>query len=162
MYKRYENHYLATPNQMEELVKKITHNGELFAMIIRGVPQDEGAFFYTPNDLSQQVAVMKHSAGRQIDAHIHKPHKREVHYTQEVLILRKGTLRMDIYDPHHNYLKSYLLRAGDIALLVAGGHGFEVVDDVEMIEVKQGPFLPEADKMKIPAVNQANINIEDL
>ena len=60
--------------------------------------------------------------------------------TQEVLIIKKGILRVDFYDEYEDYLESRNLYAGDIILLVSGGHGFKVIDEVEMIEVKQGPY----------------------
>jgi hypothetical protein len=93
---------------------------------------------------------MRHPAGKIIDPHLHTPHRREVMHTNEVLILKRGRLRVDFYSDSRDYAISRVLRAGDVILLVKGGHGFEVLEDVEMIEVKQGPFAGDADKTRFP------------
>ena len=69
-------------------------------------------------------------------------------YTQEVLFIKKGKLKVDFYNEHQNYLESRILEAGDVILLASGGHGFEVLEEIEMIEVKQGPFTGENDKTR--------------
>ncbi|HSW61451.1 MAG TPA: hypothetical protein VLJ60_11665, partial [bacterium] len=85
----------------------------------------------------------------------HNP--REVVYTQEVLVMRKGKLRVDFYDNERNYLESRILEAGDVILLASGGHGFEVIEDVEMIEVKQGPYAGENDKTRFVGVTRGEV-----
>ena len=70
-----------------------------------------------------------------------------MHYTQEVLFIKKGKLRIDFYDEERKYLESRILKAGDSILLASGGHGLEVLEEVEMIEVKQGPYIGEKDKI---------------
>jgi mannose-6-phosphate isomerase-like protein (cupin superfamily) len=122
--------------------------GTIYAMIIRSSFTAEGVNFFTPNDFSQQLAYMRHPAGRIIDAHVHNPVPREVHYTLEVLFIRRGRLRVDFYDKEQNYLQSRELARGDTILLAEGGHGFEVIEEVEMIEVKQGPYAGDADKTR--------------
>jgi mannose-6-phosphate isomerase-like protein (cupin superfamily) len=79
---------------------------------------------------------------------------REVHYTQEVLFIRRGVLRVDFYDDRQNYLESRTLHGGDTILLASGGHGFEVLEEVEMIEVKQGPYAGEHDKIRFEAADK--------
>ncbi|NTW68049.1 MAG: hypothetical protein HGB21_17330, partial [Nitrospirae bacterium] len=102
---------------------------------------------------SQQLGFMKHPTGKVIEPHVHNAVAREVHYTNEVLFIRKGKLRVDFYDEQQRYLKSRVLAAGDVILLISCGHGFEVVEDVEMFEVKQGPFAGERDKTKFKCGN---------
>jgi mannose-6-phosphate isomerase-like protein (cupin superfamily) len=104
--------------------------------------------FFTPDNLSQQLAYISHPPGKLIDPHIHNPVQREVLNTQEVLIIRKGALRVDFYDERQTYLESRRLDAGDVILLAEGGHGFEVIEELEMIEVKQGPYAGEGDKTR--------------
>ena len=65
-----------------------------------------------------------------------------------MLLIKKGSLRVDFYDGSRNYLESRILAAGDVILLAAGGHGFEVLEEVEMIEVKQGPYAGDNDKTR--------------
>ncbi len=128
-------------------VEQILQDGQLLALIVRAGFQAPGVRFFTPGHLSQQLAHMQHPAGHVIPAHRHNPVVREVTLTQEVLILRRGRLRVDFYDDRGAYLQSRELGAGDVILLASGGHGFEVLDEVEMIEVKQGPYAGDADKV---------------
>ncbi|MBT6563829.1 MAG: hypothetical protein HON76_15020 [Candidatus Scalindua sp.] len=130
------------------MIKEIKHQGQLLALIISNKFKESGIHFFTPNDLSQQLAFMKHPKGKTIQPHIHNPVPRQVHYTQEVLILKKGKLRVDFYDEQQNYLESHILEAGDVILLAAGGHGFEVLEEIEMFEVKQGPYAGNSDKTR--------------
>ncbi len=82
---------------------------------------------------------------------MHNPIVREVHYTQEVLFIRSGKLRVDFYDEEKHYLKSRVLEGGDTILLASGGHGFEILEELEMFEVKQGPYAGDMDKTLFPA-----------
>ena len=130
------------------LVERVIHNNQIYAIIIRGNYSNDGVEFFTPDDFSQQLAFMKHPKGKIIQPHLHNVVTREVHYTKEVLVIRKGTLQVDFYDDNKNYIESRKLGSGDIILLAFGGHGFKCLDDVEMIEVKQGPYLGDADKVR--------------
>ena len=132
--------------QVEEVRKK----NKLLAMIIRNEYDCSGVDFITPNEFSQQVAYMHHPAGKVIDAHVHNMVHRNVVLTQEVLFIKKGILRVDFYDEYEDYLESRDLHAGDIILLVSGGHGFQVLEEVEMIEVKQGPYAGEQEPAEQP------------
>ena len=96
---------------------------------------------------------MHYAPGKMIPAHVHNPVWREVQYTQEVLFIKKGKLRVDFYDEQQQYLESRMLQAGDTILLITGGHGFEVVEELEMIEVKQGPYLGDQDKTRFPGIS---------
>lgn len=133
-------------NCMEHVDRIKGPNGELLAIIVHGTINVPGVTFLTEGVLSQQLAYMQHPRGKTIDAHIHLPVKREVAYTQEVLVIRKGTLKVNFFTDRKDYLSSYILNAGDVILLIQGGHGFEVLADLEMFEVKQGPYAGEFDK----------------
>lgn len=139
--------------QVEEVKKK----NKLLAMIIRNDYVCDGVDFITPNEYSQQVAYMHHPAGKVIDAHVHNMVHRNVVLTQEVLFIKKGTLRVDFYDEYEDYLESRDLHAGDIILLVSGGHGFQALEEIEMIEVKQGPYAGEQDKRRFENVSKDQI-----
>lgn len=130
------------------MIERISHADQLMAIIVRAAFSEPGISFFTPNELSQQLAYMRHPAGKIIQPHVHNPVPREVHYTQEVLFIRKGVLRVDFYDNDQDYLESRMVYRGDTILLATGGHGFEVIEEVEMIEVKQGPYAGEADKTR--------------
>lgn len=138
---------------MENLVKQIEYNGKIFAIIIKNDYSKEGVEFFTPNDFSQQLAYMKHPKGKKIDAHTHNVVPREISYTKEVLVIRKGKLRVDFYEDNQTYIASHIVEQGDIILLAFGGHGFECLEEVEMIEIKQGPYLGEQDKVRFKGVD---------
>src|SRR5262245_9643401 len=133
---------------MSNSVEEIKHNGEILALILRNEYAKPGITFFTPNDFSQQLAYMQHPAGKLIDPHFHNPVPRIVAYTQEVLFIKRGRLRVDFFDGQQQYLESRILKAGDVILLVKGGHGFEVLEQLEMIEVKQGPYAGDQDKTR--------------
>ena len=128
--------------------ERIEHAGVPLAVIVRREFAEPGIHFFTPGEFSQQLGFMRHPAGKVIEAHVHNPAPRTVAYTQEALFIRRGRLRVDFYDEEQTYLESRELRGGDVILLVQGGHGFEVLEDVEMIEVKQGPYAGDADKIR--------------
>lgn len=139
--------------KIEEIKKK----DKLIAVIIRDDYSCEGVNFITPEDYSQQVAYMRHSTGKKIDAHVHNLIHRNVVMTQEVLFIKKGKLRVDFYDEYEDYLESVVLDSGDVILLVSGGHGFTVLEEVEMIEVKQGPYSGDADKKRFEGISDKEV-----
>jgi mannose-6-phosphate isomerase-like protein (cupin superfamily) len=136
------------------MLTTITKGEQLLAIIISHRFSKPGIHFFTPDDLSQQLAYMRHPAGKEIPPHVHNPVAREVTFTQEVLFIKSGKLRVDFYDDDRTYLESRILEAGDTILLAAGGHGFEVLEEVEMIEVKQGPYAGDQDKTRFEAVDK--------
>lgn len=109
-----------------------------------------GPGFVTPHDLGLQVAVMERPQSYSIPSHEHLPVPRATVGTQEVLLIRQGTLRADLYDPDRQYVGSVELQAGDAIILITGGHGFFVSEDCLFIEVKQGPYVEGRDKQIFP------------
>lgn len=136
----------------KELVQQITYKNRVLALIISSDFSQPGIHFFTPNNFSQQVAYMNHRKGKVIQPHLHNPVPRQVFHTQEVLLIKKGKLRVDFYNQQQEYLESRVLEAGEIVLLIEGGHGFEVLEELEMIEVKQGPFVEEQDKTRFKGI----------
>jgi mannose-6-phosphate isomerase-like protein (cupin superfamily) len=134
------------------MVYRVIHNDELLALIIPHDFSEPGIHFFTPGELSQQLAYLRHPAGKIIQPHLHNPVRREVHFTQEVLFIKRGKLRVDFYDNEQKFLESLILEAGDVILLAAGGHGFEVLEEVEMVEVKQGPYAGDNDKTRFAGI----------
>ena len=142
-------------------IERIEADSKLLAIIIYRSFNKAGIEFFTPAELSQQLAYMCHPAGKVIEAHVHNPVPRKVSYTQEVLFIKRGKLRVDFYDPRKNYLHSRILEAGDVILLISGGHGFEVLEEIEMIEVKQGPHIGEEDKTRFRGITSDRVLIKD-
>lgn len=130
------------------MIEEIKYKDEVLAIIVRHNYFNEGISFFTPGEFSQQLAYMNHPKGKIIQPHVHNLVKREVHYTKEVLFIKKGKLRVDFYSNDFFYLESRVLESGDVILLSEGGHGFEILEDIEMFEVKQGPYVGDADKIR--------------
>ncbi len=141
------------------MIETILHNKIQLAYIIRADYHAEGVKFFTPDSYSQQLAYMSHKAGHKIDAHVHNQVNRQVEFTQEVLVIRKGRLRVDFYNKNQKYLESRELKAGDIILLASGGHGFQVIEDLEMIEIKQGPYAGNSDKTRFEAIDEKLVKV---
>ena len=138
-------------NKFEDdlMIETITDSkNETLAIIVRSSYDKKGITFVTPDDYSQQLAYMHHPKGHVILPHIHNEVKREILYTKEVLIIKKGKLRCDFYTDEQEYIKSIVISSGDVILLVSGGHGFECLEETEMLEVKQGPYAGEHDKIR--------------
>jgi hypothetical protein len=134
-------------------IENIVFNDEILAIIVRKDFSKPGIHFLTSDDYSQQLAYMRHPAGKKIQPHLHNAVNRKVTYTQEVLFIKKGKLRVDFYSREQKYLESKILEAGDIILLATGGHGFEVLEELEMFEVKQGPYVELEDKVRFTGIS---------
>jgi hypothetical protein len=130
------------------MVEKILHAGQTLAIIIRSNFKAPGIEFFTPGDYSQQLGYMNRPPGYVIPPHVHNCIDRTVTLTQEVLFIKSGKVRVDFYSDNQNYLQSTILSNGDTILLATGGHGFEMIEQTEMIEVKQGPYSGDADKTR--------------
>ena len=144
------------------MIENITHNSLYLAIIIRASFKREGIEFFTPDTYTQQLAYMNRPAGYVIQPHLHNPLKREVEFTKEVIFIKSGMVRVDFYDESQEYLKSTVLHQGDVILLAYGGHGFEILENCEMIEVKQGPYAGEQDKTRFEPVDSNKIKFRDL
>lgn len=129
-------------------VERIYHEGMELALIIRCSFRKDGIEFFTPGTYSQQIGYMNRPAGYVIAPHVHNPLQREVQYTNEVLFVKSGRVRVDFYSEAQAYLESTVLETGDVILLARGGHGFEMLEPTEMIEVKQGPYAGNRDKTR--------------
>jgi len=141
------------------MIEQIIHQDQLLALIVSHQFNQPGIHFFTPNELSQQLAYMRHPTGKLIPPHVHNPVIREVQYTQEVLLIKKGKLRVDFYSEQQQYLESRCLEAGDVILLIKGGHGFEVLEEIEMLEVKQGPYVGEQDKTRFSGIPAGQVKL---
>ena len=135
-------------------VKKIENQDELLAIIIKSDYNTPGITFFTPEHLPQQLAFMSHRAGKKIVPHIHNAVHRDIFDTAEVLIIKKGKMQIDFYSYDEIFIQSEMLGVGDIVLLYKGGHGFTIIEDVEMFEVKQGPYLGELDKRRFAPIKE--------
>ena len=142
------------------MIEKIIYKKKLLALIVRGkYRKKKGITFFTPNESTQQFGFMKHKKDHLIKPHLHKRRITKISYTSEVILLLKGKLRVDFYNLFQKYLFSKILKKGDIVMLVHGGHGFKILKDIEMLEIKQGPYSLIKDKIKFENVNDNKIRI---
>lgn len=142
------------------MIERVLVAEQVQALILRSGYKDDGIAFFTPDDFSQQLGYMNRPAGYVIPPHVHNPVPREVQFTKEVLFIRSGKVRVDFYDDDQNYLESHILNQGDVILLAFGGHGFEMLEESEIIEVKQGPYAGEADKTRFSPVPPDQITLK--
>lgn len=133
---------------MNNQIDRVVHENSLLAIIIRSDFSKDGIEFFTPDDFSQQLAYMNRPEGYKISPHIHNKVERQVFYTQEVLFIKRGKVKINFFDDNKNSIDARILQTGDVILLASGGHGFEMLEPTEMIEVKQGPFAGEKDKTR--------------
>jgi hypothetical protein len=141
------------------MIETICADSKTLAIIIRASFKEDGIHFFTPNDFSQQLAYMKRPAGYVIQPHIHNSVPREVLFTKEVLVIKSGRVRVDFYTDDKKYLESTILVTGDVILLAFGGHGFYILDEAEIIEVKQGPYAGDQDKSRFDPIEPGQINM---
>lgn len=142
-------------------IERVISKGETLAVIVRRDYSEAGVHFFTPNEYSQQLGFMHHPAGKVIQPHVHTPVQREVTLTQEVLFIRKGRLRVDFYSRDQEYIESRTLEAGDVILLASAGHGFQVLEELEMFEIKQGPYAEHKDKIRFEGIVGKDAVVKD-
>lgn len=142
------------------MLETVAYGDVILAFILRAGYHADGIQFFTPDDFSQQLGYMNRPQGYVIPPHVHNPVVREVQFTKEVLIIRLGKVRVDFYDDGQNYLESRILNQGDIVLLAFGGHGFEMLEASEIVEVKQGPYAGEGDKTRFTGIDGAAAKVK--
>jgi hypothetical protein len=135
-------------------IEQLISDSQIIAVIIHHEFTKDGIEFFTPGDFSQQLGYMKHQKGETIQEHIHVLHVREVQYTQETLFIKKGRVKINFYHHDKSFFTSRELKTGDVILLASGGHGFEFLEETEMIEVKQGPYCGDQDKERFMEKNE--------
>ncbi len=142
------------------MIKKIYDGDNILAIIVSNKFNEPGIHFFTPDDFSQQLAYMKHPKGKTILPHVHNRVPRQVEYTQEILFIKSGKIRVDFYGINQKYIESHILSQHDVILLIKGGHGFEVLEEIEMFEIKQGPYVGENDKTRFTGIHSKEIKIK--
>jgi mannose-6-phosphate isomerase-like protein (cupin superfamily) len=128
------------------VVDEILSDGIVHAIVVRAAFKADGITFFTSPDAPQQLGYMHHRAGHQVAAHTHHDVSPTQLAAQEVLMVRSGRIRVDFFRSDHAYLCSRVLGVGDVVLLAAGGHSVTVLEECELIEVKQGPYRGTCEK----------------
>jgi len=140
------------------MLEVIKNNNEILGYIIK-YKKKIGVNFLTPKKLNHQIGFIKHKKKYVIKPHRHFKNLRKINYTSEVLLITKGKIRVDFYSKKEKYLFSRIIKKNEIIILIAGGHGFEVLKNCEIIEVKQGPYNQKKDKIVFKPINNKFIKI---
>lgn len=128
------------------MIEVLSQGGAVLAVIVKAAERRvDGVKFVTHVDDALQVAVMNHAAGREVRPHFHPTIVRTIYGTPEVLIIERGRVKLTLYDG--DMRPEHVLETGDIVVLKSGGHGLTMLEDAEIIEVKQGPYAAERDKV---------------
>ncbi len=124
------------------MIERILYKKKLFAIIIRSKFKTSGISFFTEPKNSMQSGYINYKKNHIIIPHYHPKQKKIIYDTNEVLFIKKGKIRINFFDIKNlkKIIKSKILYKGDIVHILNGGHGFKVLQDVEMIEIKQGPY----------------------
>jgi hypothetical protein len=111
----------------------------------------EGLKFFSQDEEYIQVGTWGYNEGKQLLAHTHNPVPRQIEWTKEVLYIRKGSISANIYDTSENKVATLTAHAGDVLILLRGGHGYSILEDgTEVLEVKNGPYLgADADRRRL-------------
>lgn len=122
------------------MVEIIENDGISFALILRRNIKTEGVKFFSSDDMSLQLGILKHKQGANVKPHIHKPTKKIINNVQEVLHVEYGVVECNFYNDEGGKVKSTILNEGDTILLINGGHGFNILENSKIFEIKQGPY----------------------
>ena len=143
------------------MIEKVYNKKKLYALIVRNsYKKKKGVSFFTDKNATQQFGYMNHKKDYIILPHRHNKRQSKILLTTEVIIILKGILRVDFYNNKEKYLFSKKLYSNDLIMLSNGGHGFKVLKDIQMIEVKQGPYSLSMDKVKFEKFNEIKIKIK--
>jgi hypothetical protein len=123
-------------------IEKIVDGDSTLAIIIRNADWETGLNFVSSGEDYQQVGIWGYNKGQKLAPHIHFVAPRQVLRTQEVIFVKDGRVRADIYTHEKKFLKSVELERGDTIILLNGGHGYEILsDNTKVLEVKNGPYV---------------------
>ena len=137
-----------TKKNSSSFFENIYDGNNLVACILKSNYISSGIDFLTEPTVDMQLGYMRHKSGHIIKPHVHNKYKREIYTTSEALFLKSGSVRVQIYTDKMQHLKELIMGKGDFLLLLGGGHSFELLEDSELIEIKQGPYAGDKDKMR--------------
>ena len=133
---------------MKKFLEEIKKSEVLLGIIIKAEYEESGISFLTSADNILQVGYMSYSEKKVIQPHIHNKYKRNIEGTQEVIYVKEGKVRVSFYDENKEFVCMRELYTGDCVVLIGGGHGFEILEPTKMIEIKNGPYAYDQDKIR--------------
>jgi len=139
-------------------IESIEYFGIKYAEIIWGDTQVEETTFFSPPNSSFQFGLLAHKAGFVEPPHYHKPFTRQIHDLQQMFVVQKGKVAVQLYSETGDLLREIVLNAGDAIVLIHGIHSIQVLEDMQCISVKQGPFLGSVyDKIIVEKINDSSL-----
>ena len=125
-------------------------NGKIISIVYRDSDWVEGLNFITPDEMFVQVGSWWYRKGKKLESHVHKDFERKTMRTQEMTYVKKGSMRVLLYDDKQKYLDDFIISKGDTAVFAYGGHGYEILEDnTQILEAKNGPYIDvDTDKTK--------------
>lgn len=130
------------------MLETIEHNGTRYAEIIWADTRVDVTTFFSPPESSFQFGLLAHKAGFVEPPHYHQPFARQIDDLQQMFVVQRGVVAVDLFDDAGHKLREIVMRAGDAIVLIHGVHAIRVLEDMQCITVKQGPFLG-AEKDKV-------------
>ncbi len=123
-------------------IERIVDQDQTLAIVIRGSDWEPGLNFASSDEDYQQIGLWRYDKGTKLSQHIHLTNPRNVSHTQEVVFIKQGRVRANIYTEQRIFLKSIELQRGDLMVMLKGGHGYDILEDnTQVLEVKNGPFM---------------------
>ncbi|MFY0651337.1 MAG: hypothetical protein JXQ96_04855 [Cyclobacteriaceae bacterium] len=135
-------------------VDVIEYNGTKYAEIIWANTTVETTTFFSPEESSFQFGLLAHKSGFEEPPHFHKPFKREISDLQQMFLVQKGKVIVELYTDMGDLLKEITLSVGDAVVLIHGCHALRVIEDMQCISVKQGPFLGDENDKVFVTINK--------
>ncbi len=132
-------------------ITEIKLDNKVFARIIPSSDWSSGLSFFSEDNDFIQVGAWCYEKGKKLLAHIHNHAERLITHTQEVLYIKKGSIKASIYNAEGDFLEALVVNEGDTLILLHGGHGYEILENgTQVLEVKNGPYLgAEVDRRRI-------------
>ncbi len=131
-----------------DLSEKVYSDGKLLAYVLRNDLTPDKTTFITPSEINLQLGYVVYPAGGEVLRHMHRPIERNIKGTTEILFIKKGRCMMDIFDEQQKLVTSLELNQGDTVLMIGGGHGFRMLEDTILLEIKQGPYTGMDEKVR--------------
>src|ERR1700730_6962278 len=129
-------------------IETIEYHGLKFTEVIWADTRVEQTTFFSPPESSFPFGLLAHETGFVEPPHVHRAISRQIDDLQQMFVVQRGVVAVQLYSDDKKLLKEVVLRAGDAIVLIHGAHAIRVLEDMQCISVKQGPFLgTEKDKV---------------
>jgi len=124
--------------EMEEIK---SNDGKIIAIVVNKDFKKNGINFVSKKEFPLQLGVNSYKKEYKIKPHFHIGEKIIINKIQEIVHIENGKVIVNLYDLSGKKFKSIVLSMGDTIFFIDGGHGFEILEDTKIIEVKQGPYF---------------------